>query len=138
GLSPMFPPAAGFRRIAPLVAALAAVVVASNILVQYPFTPFGLGDLLTWGAFTYPFAFLVTDLSNRWLGPRVTRRVILVGFVAAVALSVMLATPRIAIASGSAFLAAQFVDIAVFDRLRQGRWWRAPLVSTLIGSALDT
>src|SRR5690606_36999744 len=121
----------------PLIAAMAAVVVASNILVQHPFAP--LGDLLTWGAFTYPFAFLVNDLSNRWFGPARTRIVILVGFALAVALSVVLAHPRIAIASGSAFLTAQLFDVSIFNRLRgQGGWWRAPIVSSFAGSALDT
>lgn len=115
------------------VAAMAALVTASNILVQYP-----VGDFLTWGAFTYPFAFLVTDLTNRRFGPAAARRVVLVGFAVAVALSVALATPRIAIASGSAFLLAQLLDVAVFDRLRTGAWWRAPLTSSLLGSALDT
>jgi len=113
-------------------------VVASNILVQYPFTPFGLGDLLTWGAFTYPFAFLVTDLTNRWFGPVKTRRVVYVGFAIAVVLSIWLSEPRIALASGTAFLTAQLLDITVFNRLRAGSWWRAPLVSSSIGSALDT
>ena len=115
------------------IAAMAALVTASNILVQYP-----VGDFLTWGAFTYPFAFLVTDLTNRRLGPVAARRVVYVGFVLAVLLSLWLATPRIALASGTAFLAAQLLDVAVFNRLRAGRWWRAPLVSSTIGSALDT
>ncbi|MCV0394485.1 MAG: queuosine precursor transporter [Rhizobiaceae bacterium] len=124
--------------LAPFIAAMALVVAASNVLVQYPFTHFGLGELLTWGAFTYPVAFLVTDLANRRFGPAAARRVVLVGFAIAVLLSVVLATPRIAIASGSAFLAAQFLDVAIFDRLRGEAWWRAPLLSSLIGSVLDT
>lgn len=115
------------------IAAMAVLVTASNILVQHPVGPF-----LTWGAFTYPFAFLVTDLSNRRFGPAVAHRVVMAGFVVAVALSLWLATPRIALASGIAFLAAQLLDVAVFDRLRAGRWWRAPLVSSLLGSMLDT
>jgi len=126
------------RRLAPSVLAMVMTVVASNILVQYPFTPFGLGDLLTWGAFTYPFAFLVTDLTNRWFGPKKTRRVVYVGFAIAVVLSIWLSEPRIALASGAAFLTAQLLDITVFNRLRAGSWWRAPLVSSSIGSALDT
>jgi hypothetical protein len=113
-------------------------VVASNVLVQYPFTPFGLADYLTWGAFTYPFAFLVTDLTNRRFGPAAARRVVYVGFGAAVLLSVILATPRIAVASGTAFLTAQLIDVAVFHRLRRHLWWTAPLVSSLIGSTVDT
>jgi uncharacterized PurR-regulated membrane protein YhhQ (DUF165 family) len=115
------------------VLAMAALVTASNILVQVP-----LGDFLTWGAFTYPFAFLATDLVNRRSGPQAARRVALAGFAVAVALSVWLATPRIAVASGAAFLTAQLLDVAVFDRLRGGAWWRAPLASTLLGSAVDT
>lgn len=126
------------RRLLPSVAAMAAIVVASNILVQYPFTPFGLGDLLTWGAFTYPFAFLVTDLTNRWFGPARTRLVVYVGFALAVLLSLVLSDPRIAVASGAAFLSAQLLDITVFNRLRAGSWWRAPLVSSSVGSAFDT
>ena len=122
---------------------MAAVVVASNILVQ-----FLLGDWLTWGAFTYPIAFLVTDLMNRAYGAKAARRVIFAGFVVGVICSligtqIMLefgpaVTLRIAIGSGTAFLVAQLVDVLVFDRLRQGHWWRAPLVSSLIGSSLDT
>ena len=126
------------RRLTPSVLAMVATVVASNILVQYPFTPFGLGDILTWGAFTYPFAFLVTDLTNRWFGPAKTRRVVYAGFAIAVLLSVWLSEPRIALASGTAFLCAQLLDVTVFNRLRAGSWWRAPLVSSSIGSALDT
>ena len=115
------------------VAAMAALVAASNVLVRYP-----VGDFLTWGAFTYPFAFLATDVVNRRCGAPAARRVVLVGFALAVALSVWLATPRIAVASGAAFLTAQLLDVAVFDRLRAGRWWRAPLASSVIGSAVDT
>ncbi|GMG84686.1 VUT family protein [Paralimibaculum aggregatum] len=115
------------------VAAMAVVVTASNILVQYP-----VGDWLTWGAFTYPFAFLVTDLANRAMGPGAARRVVLAGFALAVVLSIWLAGPRIAVASGTAFLVAQLLDVQVFHRLRAGSWWRAPLVSSTIGSALDT
>lgn len=122
----------------PFVAAMAAVVAASNFLVQFPFEHLGLQDLLTWGAFTYPFAFLVTDLCNRTYGPAVTRKVVYVGFAVAVALSIWLATPRIAIASGSAFLVAQLIDVFVFDRLRRRIWWQAPLISSVIGSLVDT
>jgi len=115
------------------IAAMAVVVTASNILVQYPINLW-----LTWGAFTYPLAFLVTDLCNRTMGPGAARRVVIVGFLVAVGLSLWLATPRIAIASGAAFLTAQLLDVAVFDRLRAGSWWRAPLVSSVMGSAVDT
>ncbi len=120
------------------VAAMTLVVVASNILVQFPFQPFGLGDYLTWGAFTYPVSFLVTDLTNRRYGPRLARGVVAAGFVIAVALSVVLATPRIALASGTAYLVGQLLDISVFNRLRREVWWHAPLAGSLIGSALDT
>jgi queuosine precursor transporter len=120
------------------VAAMGAVVLASNILVQYPVAFGGLQDYLTWGAFSYPFAFLVTDLSNRRFGPARARRVVYAGFVVAVALSAWLATPRIAIASGTAFLAAQLLDIAIFSRLRDRAWWLPPFASSVISSALDT
>ncbi len=128
-------PAADPRRLLWLpVAAMAAVVVVSNVAVQFP-----INDWLTWGALTYPVAFLVTDLTNRRLGAAATRRVVYVGFAIAVALSVWAAGPRIALASGSAFLAAQLLDVLIFDRLRRsGAWWRAPLVSSLSASALDT
>ncbi len=124
------------------VALMTLVVVASNFLVQYPVpgsvAGMKLGDLLTWGAFSYPFAFLVTDLTNRQLGPQIARRVVVAGFAVAVALSFFAATPRIAIASGSAFLLGQLLDIAVFNRLRRQTWWRAPLAGSLVGSGLDT
>ena len=125
------------RLIVPVVA-MTLVVVASNILVQYPFEPFGLGDYLTWGAFTYPVAFLVTDLTNRRYGPHVARQLVIVGFALAVVLSIWLATPRIAMASGTAFLVGQLLDITVFNRLRRQAWWRAPFVGSVVGSALDT
>lgn len=125
------------------IAAMAAIVVASNILVQ-----FLAGPWLTWGAFTYPFAFLVTDVMNRVYGPETARRVVLAGFVAGLASSIVgtqidgafgpLVSPRVALGSGLAFLAAQLTDVAVFDRLRSGRWWRAPLVSSVVGGVLDT
>ncbi len=113
--------------------AMAAVVLASNILVQYP-----LNDWLTWGAFTYPVAFLVSDLVNRRHGPQLARRIAWVGFAVAVAASLVLAPARIAAASGLAFLLSQWLDIGVFHRLRSGRWWRAPLVATLAAAVLDT
>ncbi len=125
------------------VIAMATIVVASNILVQ-----FLLGDWLTWGAFTYPFAFLVTDLMNRRYGVAQARKVVLVGFVIGVACSligtqIMLefgpaVSLRIALASGVGFLLAQMTDVFVFDKLRAGSWWKAPLVSSFIGSSLDT
>jgi uncharacterized PurR-regulated membrane protein YhhQ (DUF165 family) len=126
------------RELALPVAAMTLVVVASNILVQHPFTPWGLQDYLTWGAFTYPVSFLVTDLTNRRYGVGVARQLVAVGFVIAVALSIALATPRIALASGTAFLVGQLLDVTLFNRLRRQAWWRAPLVGSVVGSALDT
>lgn len=130
-------------RILPGIIAMAVIVLASNVLVQ-----FRLGDWLTWGAISYPFAFLVTDLTNRLQGPAAARRVVLAGFVAGLACSAVgtqiegafgpLVTWRVALGSGVAFLAAQLLDIAVFDRLRLGAWWRAPLLSSFVGSAVDT
>ena len=130
-------------RILPGILCMAAIVVASNILVQFLF-----GQWLTWGAFTYPFAFLVTDVMNRLYGAAMARRVVVAGFAVGVICSIVgtqiagefgpLVTWRIAAGSGLAFLTAQLLDVAVFDRLRDGVWWRAPLVSTLIGSAVDT
>jgi uncharacterized integral membrane protein (TIGR00697 family) len=125
-------------RFFPGILAMAAIVLASNILVQFLFGPW-----LTWGAFTYPLAFLVTDVMNRVYGVAAARRVVLVGFVVGVASSLVAAgldrtTFRIALGSGTAFLVAQMLDVALFDRLRHGSWWRAPLVSTLVGSSVDT
>ena len=127
----------------PGILAMAAIVVASNILVQFLF-----GNWLTWGAFTYPLAFLVTDVMNRVYGASAARRVVFVGFLVGVACSLIgtqimgefgpLVTLRIAIGSGIAFLTAQLLDVAVFSALRGGSWWRAPLASTLIGSTVDT
>lgn len=132
------------RNHLPGILAMAAIVVASNILVQFLI----LDGLLTWGAFTYPLAFLVTDVMNRVYGVSAARKVVFVGFLTGVLSSlvgsqIMLefgpAVPlRIAVASGTAFLLAQLTDVAVFNRFREGKWWRAPLISTLIGSALDT
>jgi uncharacterized PurR-regulated membrane protein YhhQ (DUF165 family) len=120
------------------VLAMAAVVALSNIAVQYPIQALGLADYLTWGALTYPLAFLVNDLTNRRFGPALTRRVVYAGFALAVILSIVLATPRIALASGTAFMVGQLLDISVFNWLRRQTWWRAPLAGSLIGSALDT
>lgn len=124
------------------VALMTLVVVASNFLVQFPVQAtlgaINLGDLLTWGAFTYPFAFLVTDLTNRQYGPRVARLVVAAGFIVGVGLSWYLSQPRIAIASGLAFLLGQMLDISVFNRLRRQSWWQAPLAGSMLGSILDT
>jgi uncharacterized PurR-regulated membrane protein YhhQ (DUF165 family) len=113
--------------------AMTVVVTASNWLVQFP-----INEVLTWGAITYPFSFLITDLTTRLQGPERARRVVWVGFALAVLLSIWLATPRIALGSGAAFLAGQLLDIQLFQRLRAGSWWRAPLVSSTMGSIVDT
>ena len=130
------------RALAVFVSAMCAVVALSNYLVQFPvqlqLSRLNLADLLTWGAFTYPAAFLVTDLTNRRFGPRAARKVVIAGFVLAVLLSVWLASFRIAIASGTAFLTAQLLDVTIFNRLRNQQWFVPPLVSSLIGSSLDT
>jgi queuosine precursor transporter len=130
-------------RLLPAIAAMAVIVVASNILVQHLFGPW-----LTWGAFTYPLAFLVNDITNRLHGAAAARRVVWVGFATGVACSLIgsqimgefgpLVSFRVALGSGVAFLAAQMLDVALFDRLRTSAWWKAPLVSTLLGSSLDT
>ena len=131
------------RNLIPGILAMAAIVVASNILVQFLF-----GQWLTWGAFTYPFAFLVTDLTNRIQGPSSARKVVVAGFVVGVMCSLIgsqimgefgpLVSFRVAVGSGLAFLVAQLVDIFVFNRLREQGWWKAPFVSTLVGATLDT
>jgi uncharacterized integral membrane protein (TIGR00697 family) len=131
------------RTYLPGILAMATIVVASNILVQFLY-----GNWLTWGAFTYPLAFLVTDIMNRVYGTAAARRVVLVGFAVGVVCSLIgtqimgefgpLVTVRIAIASGLGFLVAQLLDVGIFTALREGAWWKAPLVSTLIGSTVDT
>ena len=127
----------------PGILAMAVIVVASNILVQQP-----MGAYLTYGALTYPLSFLVNDIVNRLQGVSAARRVVLTGFVVGLVCSVIgtqiigefgpLVTLRIAIGSATAFLIAQLLDVSVFDRLRRAAWWRAPLVSTLIGSLVDS
>ncbi|MEO0747561.1 MAG: queuosine precursor transporter [Pseudomonadota bacterium] len=125
------------------ILAMAAIVVASNILVQFLY-----GQWLTWGAFTYPLAFLVTDVMNRVYGRVAARRVVLAGFAVGIVCSFIgtqivgefgpLVTLRIAMGSGLAFLTAQLLDIAIFNRLRESTWWRAPMVSSIVGSSVDT
>lgn len=135
-------------RILPGVIAMAAIVVASNILVQFLI----LDGLLTWGAFTYPLAFLVTDVMNRVYGTQAARKVVFAGLIVGIICSligsqIMLqgdgyeypaVALRIAIGSATAFAVAQMLDIAMFNRLRDGSWWKAPLGSTLVGSTVDT
>lgn len=146
-------------RYLPFVASMAIVVVASNILVQFPMQGtvggLALADILTWGAFTYPFSFLVTDLANRRYGPAVARRIVFVGFALAVVCSIVIPPllfhfgltefetaaarlARIAMASGTAFLTAQLLDVTVFNWLRRQSWWRAPIFGSLVGSVFDT
>ncbi len=112
---------------------MAAVIVLSNVLVQHEINAW-----LTWGAFSYPLVFLVSDLTNRALGPQVARRVAWIGFAVAVGVSLGLAPWRIALASGAAFLFSQLMDVAVFNRWRQASWWKAPLVGSLVASVVDT
>ena len=136
--------AASLRFLIPSVLAMGLVVLVSNIAVQYPVSDalvggaLPLSDWLTWGAFTYPLAFLVTDLTNRLFGAKAARRVVYVGFACGVILSIIFADLRIAAASGSAFLIAQLLGVFVFDKLRQMSWWKAPLISSLAGSVIDT
>ncbi|KKB10920.1 hypothetical protein VE25_15400 [Devosia geojensis] len=139
------------------VAAMVVVVAASNVLVLYPLQArlgsINLADLLTWGAFTFPFAFLITDLTNRYDGPRNARLVVLVGFAVGLAVSLYLSynplpwnpeggpatTQRIALASVTAFVIGQLLDIAIFSRLRASRaWYLPPLAGSLFGSLIDT
>ena len=131
------------KKLLPGVVAMAIVVVVSNILVQYP-----IGNWLTWGAFTYPFAFLVSDLVNRFQGVVAARRVVYAGFVVGLICSLIgtqimgefgpLVTLRVAVGSGIAFLVAQLLDVSVFDYLRRTAWWRAPFFGSLFGSLVDT
>jgi queuosine precursor transporter len=131
------------KNLLPGILAMAAIVVASNILVQYP-----IGQWLTWGAFSYPLAFLVSDLVNRFQGVQAARRVVYAGLVvglicSAIGTQIMgefgpLVTVRVAIGSAIAFLVGQLLDVTLFDRLRRSAWWRAPFLSTLLGSSFDT
>jgi len=118
--------------------AMGLVIALSNILVQKP-----VGEYLTYAAFTYPIAFLITDYTNRISGAVMARRVVFVGFMIGIILSLHAAeqgasTWRITVASGSAFLVAQLLDVTIFDRLRQSRWWKAPVISSVVGSVVDT
>ena len=124
---------------------MALVVALSNYLVQFPVNYLGLKDLLTYGAFSYPIAFLITDLSNRRYGKNTAKKIVYLGFVSGVFLTLYFSTNysdlisiRIAIGSGTAFLVAQLIDVNVFDRLRKKIWFTAPLVSSLVGSSIDT
>ena len=131
------------KKLLPGVIAMAIIVVASNILVQYP-----IGQWLTWGAFTYPFAFLVSELVNRFQGAQAARRVVYAGLAVGLICSLIgtqimgefgpLVTLRVAIGSAIAFLISQLLDVALFDKLRRSTWWRAPFLSSLLGSSFDS
>ena len=121
------------------------VVLASNYLVQFPIKYYGLEDILTYGAFSYPIAFLITDLANRSFGKIVARKIVYIGFTIGILFTLIFATNysdlisvRIAIGSGTAFIIAQLLDVQIFDQLRMKKWFVAPLTSSLIGSTVDT
>ena len=124
---------------------MGAVVLSSNYLVQFPINYYGLNEILTYGAFSYPIAFLITDLANRSYGKKIARKIVYLGFFLGISFTVLFSTNfadyisiRIAIGSGIAFLVAQILDVQIFDYLRKKRWFVAPLTSSLMGSAVDT
>ena len=121
------------------------VVLSSNYLVQFPVKYYGLQDILTYGAFTYPIAFLITDLANRSYGKQIARKIVYFGFVVGISFTLFFSTNfsdlisvRIAIGSGTAFIVAQLLDVQIFDKLREKSWYVAPLSSSIIGSTVDT
>ena len=124
---------------------MGVVVLSSNYLVQFPIKYYGLEEVLTYGAFTYPIAFLITDLANRSYGKIIARKIVYIGFIIGISFTLLFSTNfadlisvRIAIGSGTAFLVAQLLDVQIFDKLRQKKWFVAPLTSSLIGSTVDT
>ena len=124
---------------------MGAVVLSSNYLVQFPINYYGLNEILTYGAFSYPVAFLITDLANRSYGKLVARKIVYFGFFLGIGFTILFSTDfadyisiRIAIGSGTAFLVAQLLDVKIFDKLRKKKWFIAPLTSSLIGSTVDT
>ena len=124
---------------------MGVVVLSSNYLVQFPIKYYGLEEILTYGAFSYPIAFLITDLANRSYGKLVARKIVYVGFAIGISFTLIFSTNfadlisvRIAIGSGTAFLVAQLLDVQIFDQLRKKKWFIAPLTSSLIGSTIDT
>ena len=124
---------------------MGVVVLASNYLVQFPIKYYGLEEILTYGAFSYPIAFLITDLANRSFGKIVARKIVYIGFAIGISFTILFSTNftdlisiRIAIGSGTAFLVAQLLDVQIFDQLRKKEWFVAPLTSSLIGSTIDT
>ena len=124
---------------------MGVVVLSSNFLVQFPVNKYGLSEILTYGAFSYPIAFLITDLANRSYGKLVARKIVYIGFAIGISFTLIFSTNfadlisvRIAIGSGTAFLVAQLLDVQIFDQLRKKKWFIAPLTSSLIGSTIDT
>jgi len=124
---------------------MGVVVLVSNYLVQFPIKHYGLEEILTYGAFSYPVAFLITDLANRSYGKLVARKIVYTGFIIGIAFTFFFSTNfsdlisvRIAVGSGTAFIVAQLLDVQIFDQLRNKRWFVAPLTSSLIGSIVDT
>ena len=124
---------------------MGVVVLASNYLVQFPIKYYGLEEILTYGAFSYPIAFLITDLANRSYGKLIARQIVYIGFIIGISFTLLFSTNfadlisvRIAIGSGTAFLVAQLIDVQIFDKLRKKRWFVAPLTSSFIGSTVDT
>ena len=124
---------------------MGVVVLASNYLVQFPIKYYGLEEILTYGAFSYPIAFLITDLANRSYGKLIARQIVYIGFIIGISFTLLFSTNfadlisvRIAIGSGTAFLVAQLIDVQIFDKLRKKKWFVAPLTSSFIGSAVDT
>ena len=138
-------PVVNFRPFILLAFVMALVVAASNYLVQFPFDFFGSEEFLTYGAFSYPVTFLITDLCNRKYGKILARKIVYVGFISGISLTLFFSTNfsdlisvRIAVGSGTAFLAAQLLDIQIFDKLRKKIWFLAPFASSSIGSVIDT
>ena len=124
---------------------MGVVVLVSNYLVQFPIQYYGLNEILTYGAFSYPIAFLITDLTNRFYGKIVARKIVYVGFIIGIIFTLLFSTNfadlisvRIAIGSGIAFIVAQLLDVQIFDQLREKKWFIAPLTSSFIGSTVDT
>ena len=124
---------------------MGVIVLSSNYLVQFPINYYGLNNILTYGAFSYPIAFLITDLANRSYGKIIAKKIVYFGFLLGIGLSLLFSTDfadyisiRVAIGSGTAFLTAQLLDVQIFDNLRKKKWFIAPLTSSLIGSIVDT
>ena len=124
---------------------MGVIVLSSNYLVQFPIKHYGLEEILTYGAFSYPVAFLITDLANRSYGKIIARKIVYIGFAIGISFTLLFSTNftdlisvRIAIGSGTAFLVAQLLDVQIFDKLRKKKWFVAPLVSSFIGSSVDT